>query len=163
MIEPGAGNGLNFAPYVPEVTEVVAVEPEPYLRHKAIQAATRAAVPVNVVDGEADHLPAADESFAVAVASLVFCSVPHPAPALSEFYQVIRSGEELRFYEHVRADAPGQARLQDRADRIWPYLGGGCDTGPDTVATSRPPALWSRRSDGSSLSRASSPSWSPSM
>ena len=134
VIEPGAGNGLNFAHYPPEVTEVIAVEPEPYLRHKAIQAATRTAVPVKVVDGEADHLPAADESFDAAVTSLVLCSVPDPTLALSELYRVIRSGGELRFYEHVRADTPGRARLQDRADRIWPYLGGGCHTGRDTVA-----------------------------
>jgi protein-L-isoaspartate O-methyltransferase len=35
VIEVGAGNGLNFAHYPPLVSEVVAVEPEPYLRRRA--------------------------------------------------------------------------------------------------------------------------------
>ena len=35
VIEVGAGNGINFGNYPREVTEVVAVEPEAYLRDKA--------------------------------------------------------------------------------------------------------------------------------
>lgn len=134
VIELGAGNGLNFAHYPPEVTEVVAIEPDPYLRRKAIEAAARASVPVRLVEGTADELPAVSESFDAAVASLVLCSVPNPSTALAELYRVIRSGGELRFYEHVRAETPERARLQDRADLVWPYLGGGCHTGRDTVA-----------------------------
>lgn len=34
-IEVGAGNGLNFAHYPDSVSEVVATEPEPYLRERA--------------------------------------------------------------------------------------------------------------------------------
>ena len=39
VIEVGAGNGLNFGHYPATVTEVVAVEPEPYLRERAEEAA----------------------------------------------------------------------------------------------------------------------------
>src|SRR3954469_22435285 len=75
VIEVGAGNGLNFAHYPPGVTEVVAVEPEPYLRAQAEAAAAAAATPVTVLDGVADALPAEDGSFDAAVASLVLCTV----------------------------------------------------------------------------------------
>ena len=134
VIEVGAGNGLNFAHYPPEVTEVLAVEPEPYLRHRAVQAAAAAPVPVIVVDGTADALPAESESFDAAVASLVLCSVPDPSAALAEMRRVLRPGGQLRFYEHIRSDDPRRGRLQDRVDRFWPLFIGGCHTGRDTVA-----------------------------
>ncbi|GLW99762.1 methyltransferase domain-containing protein [Microtetraspora sp. NBRC 16547] len=62
VIEVGAGNGLNFPHYPPDVTRVVAVEPERRLREIAVRAAARAPVPVEVVDGVAEELPATDES-----------------------------------------------------------------------------------------------------
>ena len=37
VVEIGAGSGMNFAHYPPTVTEVLAVEPEPYLRRLAAQ------------------------------------------------------------------------------------------------------------------------------
>ncbi|MDQ6916180.1 MAG: class I SAM-dependent methyltransferase, partial [Actinomycetota bacterium] len=127
VVEIGAGNGLNFAHYPAEVDEVVAVEPEPYLRARAREAAAGAPVKVTVVDGTADRLPGEDGEFDAAVASLVLCTVPEPGSALAEARRVLRPGGELRFYEHVRAPDPRRARWQDRlARRIWPACGGGC-------------------------------------
>jgi len=134
VIEVGAGTGLNFRHYPETVTGVVAVEPEPYLRAKAEGAASEASVAIDVVDGVADRLPAADASFDVAVASLVLCSVPDQAAALAEIRRVLRPGGELRFYEHVAADEPGLARLQGSVAWFWPWLGGGCHPNRDTVA-----------------------------
>jgi ubiquinone/menaquinone biosynthesis C-methylase UbiE len=134
VIEVGAGNGLNLAHYPPEVTEVVAVEPEPYLRQRAVEEAAQAPVAVSVLEGDSDHLPADDESFDAAVASLVLCSVPDQARAVAELYRVVRPGGELRFYEHIRADSPERAGLQDRVDRIWSLFGGGCHPNRDTVS-----------------------------
>jgi ubiquinone/menaquinone biosynthesis C-methylase UbiE len=82
------------------VSEVIAVEPEPYLRERAQRAAAQAAVSVSVVDGGADHLPGEAESFDAGVAALVLCTVPDQPAALAELYRVIRPGGELRFYEH---------------------------------------------------------------
>lgn len=126
VVEVGAGNGLNFAHYRPSVTEVVAVEPEPYLRAKAQEAGTRALVPVTVVDGTADALPLPDASIDAGVVSLVLCSVPDQQTALAELFRVIRPGGELRFYEHVGAEDPRRARLQRRVEPIWSRFGGGC-------------------------------------
>jgi ubiquinone/menaquinone biosynthesis C-methylase UbiE len=135
VIEVGAGNGLNFAHYPPEVTGVLAVEPEPHLRSIARRSAERAPVPVEVVEGVADRLPAPDAAFDAAVASLVLCSVPDPDAALREMRRVIRPGGQLRFLEHVRADTPALARVQRVLDAaVWPTLFGGCHTSRDTAA-----------------------------
>jgi len=135
VIEVGAGSGVNFSHYPHPVSEVVAVEPEPYLRTRALQAArsSTVSVPVHVVAGTAEKLPLKDESFDAAVVSLVLCSVFEQQVALSELFRVLRSGGELRFYEHVLAEEARLARWQRRVDLIWPYFSGGCHTSRDTL------------------------------
>jgi SAM-dependent methyltransferase len=134
VIEVGAGNGLNFAHYPGTVTEVVAVEPEPFLRERARQAALRAEVPVRVVGGVAGRLPAEDAAFDAGVVSLVLCSVPDQASALAELHRVIRADGQLRFFEHVRATTPGLTRVQRLLDvTVWPTVAGGCHASRDTA------------------------------
>ncbi len=133
MIEVGAGSGANFAHYPTTVSEVVAVEPEPYLRERAQRAAAQATVSVSVVDGSADHLPGEAESFDAGVAALVLCTVPDQQRALAELFRVIRPGGDLRFYEHVVADRKWGARYQRFADAtFWPHVAGGCPLARDT-------------------------------
>ena len=135
VLELGAGAGTNFPHYPASVTEVVAVEPEAYLREQARTAAASAPVPVTVVDGVADALPLEDGSCDGAVACLVLCSVPDQASALAELRRVLKPGGELRFFEHVRAPSPRMQRAQRFVDRtFWPRAFGGCHTHRDTVA-----------------------------
>jgi SAM-dependent methyltransferase len=126
VIEVGAGNGMNFSHYPPEVTEVVAVEPEDRLRTLAARAAAGAPVPIRVVAGHADDLPAGDDEFDAAVASLVLCSVPDPRRSLAELRRVLKPGGTLRFFEHVRSADPVLGRLQDLITPLWAAAGAGC-------------------------------------
>ncbi|MGH3646572.1 MAG: class I SAM-dependent methyltransferase [Micromonosporaceae bacterium] len=135
VIEVGAGNGLNFDHYPTTVTEVVAVEPEPHLRRLAEQRAGDAPVPIRVIPGTAQRLPAADGEFDAAVCSMVLCTVPDQPRALAEVYRALRPGGELRFLEHVRAERAGLARTQRVLDAtVWPLLMGGCHLHRDTAA-----------------------------
>jgi ubiquinone/menaquinone biosynthesis C-methylase UbiE len=134
VLEVGAGNGLNFPHYPATVTEVLAVEPEPYLRHLALAAARQAPVPIRVVDGTAEAMPAPAGAVDAVVASLVLCTVTDLDQALAETRRVLRPGGSLRFYEHVRAEDPRLARWQDRLQRPWGWLVGGCHPNRDTVA-----------------------------
>jgi ubiquinone/menaquinone biosynthesis C-methylase UbiE len=134
VVEVGAGSGANFSHYPREVTEVVAIEPESYLREQAVTAAAQAGARVTVLDGIADAVPLADGSCDAAVACLVLCSVPNQASALAELHRVLKPAGELRFYEHVRGATPRMTRWQHVADRtFWPRFFGGCHTARDTV------------------------------
>ncbi|HET9075244.1 MAG TPA: class I SAM-dependent methyltransferase [Solirubrobacteraceae bacterium] len=136
VVEIGAGNGLNFAHYPNTVTEVIAVEPEPFLRERALEAAASAPVPVRVLDGVAEALPLQDASVDAAVCCLVLCSVADPRRAIAEIERVLVPGGVLRLLEHVRSDG-GHARMQRSLDlsRIWPTLAGGCRCSRETLAT----------------------------
>jgi ubiquinone/menaquinone biosynthesis C-methylase UbiE len=134
VIEVGVGNGLNFPHYPQAVREVVAVEPEPYLRARATEAASAAPVPIRVTDGIAGDLPAGDGEFDAVVVSGLLCSVSDVPAALAEFRRVLRSGGQLRFYEHVRSRDAVFARYQQAADLIWPRLMGGCHADRRTLA-----------------------------
>jgi SAM-dependent methyltransferase len=135
VVEIGAGHGLNFPLYPPEVTEVIAIEPEPTLRGQAEAAAQTAPVPIRVVGGVADELPLADASVDAAVASLVLCSVPDQEHALAEIGRVLRPGGELRFYEHVIPRCQPKRLLLQLIDRsgVWPAIAGGCHPARDTT------------------------------
>jgi ubiquinone/menaquinone biosynthesis C-methylase UbiE len=135
VLEVGAGSGLNFGHYPQTVTSVLAVEPEPHLREIAGRAARQAAVPITVIDGTAELLPAGDGSVDAVVASLMLCSVADQSVALAEMRRVLRPGGELRFMEHVSAESSGQLRIQQLADAtVWPLCFGGCHASRDSVS-----------------------------
>jgi ubiquinone/menaquinone biosynthesis C-methylase UbiE len=133
VVEVGAGTGPNFRIYPDTVTELVAVEPEDYLRREAGEAAARIGRPqIRVIDALADRLPFEDSSFDAAVVAQVLCSVPDQATALAELRRVLRPGGQLRFYEHVLARQPRHARFQRLAGHVTPHLAGGCHPDRDT-------------------------------
>ena len=135
VVELGAGSGANFAHYPSSVSEVVAVEPESYLRERARIAASNALPSVAVERGDAERLPGEAGGFDAGVVALVLCTVPDQQRALAELFRVIRPGGELRFYEHVLSDSAIEARVQRIADAtLWPRIAGGCHLARDTLS-----------------------------
>lgn len=133
VIEIGAGEGSAFGLYPDTVTHVLAVEPDDCLRLLAERNVTTASVPVTVVAGSAEKIPAADASVDAVVSSLVLCSVADQAAVLAEARRVLRPGGTLAYYEHVRSRYRVLAAAEDLVTPAWQRMAGGCHPNRDTL------------------------------
>jgi ubiquinone/menaquinone biosynthesis C-methylase UbiE len=135
VLEVGSGDGRGFELYPSTVMKVLAVEPDATARAAAAERARMAPVPIEVVAGTAEALPAADRTFDAIFSAGVLCTVEDPAASLREFRRVLKPGGELRFYEHVRSTNQAFHSLQRAIDTLfWSRALGGCRTTRDTVA-----------------------------
>jgi ubiquinone/menaquinone biosynthesis C-methylase UbiE len=132
-VEVGAGTGLNFRYYPSAVSEVLAVEPDRWMFRYLVAALPNASVPVRLKRAPAEALPVDDGSVQTVVMSLVLCSVVDPDAALAEASRVLEPGGTLLFFEHVRAVGTRLARAQDRFERPWGWVAGGCHPNRDTM------------------------------
>ncbi|HEX5592063.1 MAG TPA: class I SAM-dependent methyltransferase [Solirubrobacterales bacterium] len=136
VLELGAGTGLNLEHYPEAIEGLTLVEPDPHmtkqLREKLAQMGEDSTV--LVVEAPAEQLPFPDESFDTVVVTLVLCTVPDQAAALSEIKRILKPDGKLLFLEHVRSRNPDLAKWQDRLERPWRFLGDGCHCNRDTVS-----------------------------
>jgi SAM-dependent methyltransferase len=136
VLEVGCGNGLNFAHYPAQVTEVVGIEPEPFLRRQAGLASAGHGPRITVIDGRAESVAdVVTGPFDAAVFSLVLCSVADPRSVLRETKKVLADGASVRVFEHVASDDPGAARVQRLCAPCWSRLAGGCRPDRDTLTS----------------------------
>jgi ubiquinone/menaquinone biosynthesis C-methylase UbiE len=133
-LELGAGTGLNLPHYPDAVTELVLTEPDRHMARRLRARVAKAGRQAEIVDAPAERLPFEDARFDTAVVTLVLCTVRDPARALDEIARVLKPGGRLLFLEHVRAHGPGLARWQDRLERPWGWVAGGCHPNRDTIA-----------------------------
>ncbi|GBF90888.1 methyltransferase [Raphidocelis subcapitata] len=107
---------------------------EPFCR-EAAAAAGLGEGQLTLVQGSAEAMPFGDGAFDAAVITLVLCSVPDPAAALSEVRRVVAPGGRLALIEHVAA-APAARPLVALGQRLLDPLQGlvadGCHLTRDT-------------------------------
>ena len=133
-VEVGAGTGLNLRYYPSTVSEVFAVEPDRSMFRYLVAALPDASVPVRLKRAPAEALPIEEASADTVVMSLVLCSVFDMHAALAEARRILKPGGRLLFFEHVRSENARLARRQDRFERPWGWLGGGCHPNRGTLA-----------------------------
>jgi ubiquinone/menaquinone biosynthesis C-methylase UbiE len=134
-LEIGAGTGLNLEHYPLEVTRLVLTEPDPHMA-KRLRSRIDETTPVasaEVVEASAEELPFDDTSFDTVVATLALCTVGDPERAVAEAKRVLRPDGRFLFIEHVRdEEGTARARWQDRLERPWGWVAGGCHPNRDT-------------------------------
>lgn len=126
VLEIGVGSGLNLPHYRPPVTSVIGIDPSSALLRMAQDRAAAATVPVDLRLGSAEALPIESGSIDTVVTTWTLCSIADADAALREARRVLAPGGRLLFIEHGRAPEPEVARWQDRLDRPWGMIAGGC-------------------------------------
>ena len=127
-LEIGFGTGLNF-PYYANDIKYVGIEPDESMRSVANKRARH--FHLDIKEGDAESLEFPDASFDTVVATLVFCTIPHPDKAMEEVYRVLKPGGSFLLLEHVRRNTPITGWLLDFLTPLWKHLAGGCHLNRD--------------------------------
>ena len=122
VLEVGGGTGANLPFYGPGVESLTITEPEPAMLRRLERRVDEQAPQTKVLQAPAEDLPFDDDTFDVAVSTLVLCGVEDQSRALRELRRVLRRGGRLIFIEHVRSDEPGLARWQDRLNGLSRFV-----------------------------------------
>lgn len=126
VLEIGIGSGLNLPLYGPEAQMLIGLEPSFGLLTLARRRASSCRAPVCLLDASAEAIPLERASVDCVLSTWTLCTIPDAPAALAEIRRVLKPGGVFFFVEHGRAPEPRIARWQDRLDRPWSRIAGGC-------------------------------------
>jgi ubiquinone/menaquinone biosynthesis C-methylase UbiE len=137
VLEIGGGTGANLPFYGGGVETLTVTEPEAPMARRLERRLREIWPAAKLAGSQAEDLPFEDDSFDVAVSTLVLCTVHDQPRALRELHRVLKPGGRLLFIEHVRSDDTRLARWQDRLNGLQRRIGHGCNCNRPTVETIR--------------------------
>lgn len=126
VLEVGIGPGLNLPFYSNSVLSVSGIDPSRELLQLARKTAASVAFPVEFVNGSAEELPLESQSIDTIVMTWALCSIPDASKALNDMWRVLKPGCDLLFVEHGLAPEPKISAWQNRLNRPWRAIAGGC-------------------------------------
>ena len=133
VLEIRGGTGANLRFYGERVRTLTITEPETPMARRLQKRIAERRPDAKFLRAPAEDLPFNDDSFDVAVSTLVLCTVDDQPRALRELRRVLRPNGRLLFIEHVRSDDAGLARWQDRMMPINVRIGHGCHCNRPTL------------------------------
>jgi len=127
VVEVGFGSGLNLPHYdAARVERLVGVDPDGTMLGLAGPKSRALPFPVECIRASGESLPLADGFADTVVVTYAFCTIPDPQAALSEIRRILKPAGRLIFIEHGQAEGRWCRLWQQRLNRLWGSLAGGC-------------------------------------
>ncbi|MFW5800464.1 MAG: class I SAM-dependent methyltransferase [Spirochaeta sp.] len=138
LLEIGPGTGANMSALAAfangRLTGYTGIDPgpTPALVKRLRDMTAETGVPVRIVEGSAEDMPFADNSFDTVLVTLVLCSVRSQGEALREIRRVLAPGGRLLYMEHVIHPGPGVAAVMNTIDPLYNRITRECHLNRDT-------------------------------
>ena len=134
VVEVGFGSGLNLPYYDPDkVTRLVGVDPDETMLSLAKRQSGAKSFAMECLQAGAESMPLADSFADTAVVAYALCTIPEPQTALAEIHRILKPGGRLVFLEHGQAEPGLRKGIQNRLNRVWGALAGGCNLNRDPI------------------------------
>lgn len=127
VLEIGIGTGLNLPYYdATKIDRLIGLDPSERSWELAADRAKALDFPIEFIGLPGEKIPLADNSVDSIVVTYSLCTIPDPVAALRGMGRVLKQGGTLLFAEHGEAPDEGVRKWQDRLDRPWGAVAGGC-------------------------------------
>jgi len=157
VLEIGVGSGLNLPFYdASKIEHLWALDPSAELLNMARRSTRQPGFPIEFLLAQGEAVPLADNSVDTVVVTYTLCTIPDAQAALTEIRRVLASTGSVVFCEHGLAPDAKVRKWQNRLDRPWKAIAGGCHLNRDI-----PAILRAGRFDIQSLDTMYLPGWKP--
>jgi ubiquinone/menaquinone biosynthesis C-methylase UbiE len=123
VLEVAVGTGRSLPHYADDVV-VTGVELSPAMLAFARARVRELGRQVELIEGDASHLPVRDETFDTVVCALSLCTIPDPVAALAEMRRALVPGGRLLLLDHVASTWPPIYAVQWLVERVTVRLEG---------------------------------------
>ena len=128
VLEVGIGSGLNM-PYfdTSKIISVVGIDPSEELIQLAEKRIDDSMPDVDFVISKAEELQFNDNTFDTVLITYTMCTVDDVSTSLMQIKRVLKSDGQLLFCEHGLAPDEKIVKWQNRINKFWPTISGGCN------------------------------------
>ena len=132
VLEIGIGTGLNLPFYdAKKVHRIIGLDPSEESWKLAQNRVNETGLDVEFVGLPDGEIPLANASIDTIVITFSLCTIPDPVGALQGMQRVLHPDGQLLFCEHGLAPDLEVVKWQNRLDRHWGKMAGGCHLNRD--------------------------------
>jgi len=132
VLEVGIGSGLNLPFYQKDsIKEIWGLDPSKELLLMAKKKAKAENMDVQFLNAPAESIQLDENFFDTVVVTYTMCTISNLNQALSEIKRVMKTDGRLIFCEHGASPEPGVFVWQNRLNKVWSKISGGCNINKD--------------------------------